>query len=56
MSFRKLFGRCKQPPGHKEMGKAKRTAVQDANAKRQEKSAGRVTECYCSQICVFAGL
>lgn len=55
MSFRRLFGRCKQPPGHKEMGKAKRTAVQDPNAKRQEKSVGRVTECCCSQNCVFAG-
>lgn len=31
-------------------------AVQDPNAKRQEKSAGRVTECYGSQNCVFEGL
>ena len=56
MSFRRLFGRCNNLPDIRRWEKQNGLAVQDPNAKRQEKSAGRVTECYGSQNCVFEGL
>lgn len=51
MTFRRLFGRCKQPPGHKEMGKAKRTGC--TRSKRETAREKRRT---CYRMLLFADL